>query len=529
MQKLTGSYYTPKALSDFMVRYVMNKIESRSISILEPSVGDGVFITSLTNNLITKKSDTAITILDINKAELLKAKKKVKDSDSFSQSHIINKDFLEFQKEINKRYSLIIGNPPYINIRLLSYENIKLCEEIHARSELSKKRINNIWTAFVAANIKLLTTDGVLAFVLPADLLQVKYAEEIRTLLENSFNRIEIFTFKTLAFPEIEQQTVILFAFKKAKSKGTFFYSILDVAKDKFKKISSNGLMISPSKWTHYILNTNEIKLLNYINSKLPRISDFVNVSAGIVTGANSYFILSKKTVDEYDFTNIVLPIIPKSKMIDGSIDLSKKDFEKIVKSEKPTFLLALDNTIKRNGKLSTYIKKGVKLKINQRYKCSLRNKWYCVPNISTQPEAIFFKRIHLYPKVVRNTSNVYVTDAAYKIFTKKECNIESFIFSFYNIVTLIFSELMGRKYGGGVLELTPNEFKNLPLPYMQIGKREYNKFKKEFKSMNSISDIFCLDQELFLSPDISIDTNQQSVLLDIYSKLVSNRIKVVK
>ena len=35
--------------------------------------------------------------------------------------------------------------------------------------------------------------------------------------------------------------------------------------------------------------------------------------------------------------------------------------------------------------------------------------------------------------------------------------------YSFYNSLTLLYAEIAGRFYGGGVLELSPKEFRSLP------------------------------------------------------------------
>ena len=72
-QKHTGSYYTPKILSDFLVQHIFKKyIELDNISILEPSSGDGMFVSSLSN--LVNDRNLNIDIVDINNKELCKAK-----------------------------------------------------------------------------------------------------------------------------------------------------------------------------------------------------------------------------------------------------------------------------------------------------------------------------------------------------------------------------------------------------------------------------------------------------------------------
>ena len=47
-KKSTGSYYTPSYLANFISKRVLSHFENRNrLSILEPSVGDGAFISEL--------------------------------------------------------------------------------------------------------------------------------------------------------------------------------------------------------------------------------------------------------------------------------------------------------------------------------------------------------------------------------------------------------------------------------------------------------------------------------------------------
>ncbi len=523
MKKETGSYYTPQRLADFVVRYLRGKVCGENLSILEPSVGDGVFIDALKGNDICGFQNAELTIVDINTEELAKAEHKAISAQFFKRVNSINKDFLSINHDAKHRYSLIVGNPPYIQKRSLNSEIISQCEERHKAAGLSTKKINNIWTAFVVSCTQQLRNDGIMALVLPADLLQVKYAEEIRLFLERQFLRLEIFSLDTDAFPGIEQQIIVLFAFKKHSTPGTFFFKISDYDSCHVTQTSSNGLMISQSKWTHYNLRPSEIRLLNSINEKLPRISDFVDVRAGIVTGANKFFILSKDEIKMHGAKTYSLPILPQSRFVKRGVDFTLEDFNKLSESSKPSFLLDLSKKTRKNRKLDAYLSKGTIEKIHERYKCSARNEWFHVPNIGSPAEAFFFKRTHITPKVIRNVSNVFVTDTAYKIDSKNNTDIKSFVRSFYTIITFIYAELMGRKYGGGVLELTPNEFKNLPLLYWNTDENEYDDFSTNVSFDKKDHEWL---QPSVLKSKLNLNDNQLLELANIYSRLVTTRIQ---
>jgi len=152
-RKQTGSYYTPKILTDFLVDHIFGKyMVNTNMRILEPSCGDCQFLTSLLNKRITQQIN--IDILDIDKVELQKAKSILANEENINV-HSYHQDYLDFYLKKNNKYSLIIGNPPYIKKRNMQKKYIDRCELIHGKAKnysdkiTSTGSIKNIWPAFV--------------------------------------------------------------------------------------------------------------------------------------------------------------------------------------------------------------------------------------------------------------------------------------------------------------------------------------------------------------------------------------------
>ena len=113
------------------------------------------------------------------------------------------------------------------------------------------------------------------------------------------------------------------------------------------------------------------------------------------------------------------------------------------------------------------------------RYKCQRRKPWYRIPIVEAG-DGLFFKRAHIVPRLCVNEARVLATDTAYQIRMKDEFSIRGLCFSFYNSVTLLFAEIEGRFYGGGVLELTPEEFRGLPLTMLRPSVVEFGDFVEQ-------------------------------------------------
>lgn len=520
-KKNTGSYYTPAYLASFISKRVLSYFEGRKlISILEPSVGDGAFISELTKE---RNVSINLTALDINKNELKTASNKW----NRRCASFVETDFLEFST--TKNYSAVVGNPPYVKKNLLTSKQIKLSKKIHSEEGLTDASVKNIWTTFLVKSNTLLAKNGILALILPSELLQVKFAEEIREYLKAQFERIEIFTFNDLMFECKGQDTIVLFAYKKSKSKGEYFTNITSkesLEKEEFILRNNQLLVSSKVKWTHHFLTSEELTFIDSLKKELKTVNDYTDSKPGIVTAANKYFIIDKETENKYGLTKYTKPIIQKGLYVNGSVVFNEDDIKKLEENNRPTRLLQLNDNDKISKKLREYLKLGELEEIPNRYKCKIRKNWYVIPNISERPAAFFFKRSHLYPKLLKNNSDAFVTDSAYKIKMRNGYDLNSFIYSFYNTLTLLLSELDGRYYGGGVLELIPSEFKKLPIPYISISDIEFEVFTKKFKNKNSIEELLQINDFKILNNTLGLNNDDIIKLTSIRNKLKAKRMR---
>ncbi len=106
----------------------------------------------------------------------------------------------------------------------------------------------------------------------------------------------------------------------------------------------------------------------------------------------------------------------------------------------------------------------GEARKFHTGYKCRIRKLWYVLPSVYV-PDAFLLRQIHHYPKLVVNRAGATCTDTVHRIRFHKRINKLRVASAFLNSLTFAFSEVIGRSYGGGILELEPNEADRLPLP----------------------------------------------------------------
>jgi adenine-specific DNA-methyltransferase len=487
-----------------------------------------------TEKVLQGHKNVQIDYLDINKEELHKADlicSQYKSCDNIELCPL-NGDFLDFQKENRARYSLIIGNPPYIKKNHLTEDQIKKCKDIYNQAGLKLNNVKNIWPAFLLASVMSLTENGILCFVLPSEFLQVNYTKELRNYILSKFQCIEIFAFTQLIFDGIEQDVIAFIGAKKGNNRGISFYQVENLdnlseieSSRKFNNIHRKTL----DKWTNYILTDEELVFIENLRENLKPIKDYCEkVEVGIVTAANRYFIVNDETVNDYKLNHFAKPLVSKGSFTRGRMRLTKQMIEKIRKSGKPVnFIHFNDEPLSiSDAHALKYIRKGEEQDFHKRFKCNLRNHWYHVPSVWVS-EGMFIKRTHLYPRVLINEAGVYVTDSFYRINMKNNFKISDLVFSFYNTLTFVLAELEGRYYGGGVLELTPNEFKNLSIPYYKnVSTNHLNRLESMIENKTDIEAILNFTDGIILKYAIGLSESEIEKLRSIYKKLVSRRLK---
>ena len=189
-EKLRGAYYTPPAIASFILHWGING--GHDADILEPSCGDGVFLECMRNENMLFNTVTAVEYeaVEADKARSL----------GLHDSEVINQDFHRFCLDTDKQFDLVVGNPPFIRYQYYDAAQQKLADEIFRNAKLKRTKLTNAWVTFVVGCTQLLRDNGKMGFVVPSELLMVKYAQQLRKYLAKTFNKINIISFENLVF-----------------------------------------------------------------------------------------------------------------------------------------------------------------------------------------------------------------------------------------------------------------------------------------------------------------------------------------
>jgi len=479
-QKLRGGYYTPLKLAYYLSRWAIRDGTER---ILEPSAGDGNFIVAAFEHCSTACDGLNLNMvaIEIEKDELQKAVNRVIEFNGDAANiEWINDDFFkQYGKlKVKEKFDVILGNPPFIRFQYFDDKTRDLAFGHLRDANYTPTKLSNAWAAFIQLSIELLKNGGRLAMVVPAELLQVKYASELRSRLSKQFKHIVIIGFKKLVFPDIQQEVLLLLAEGKMTGNGiaSNIYTIeFEDGEDLLNtgdlnsaiahvpsKHSRNGM-----KWTSLFLGDKSFNALDEAEQAegLIRLGDLAEVDIGIVTGRNSFFVLSKGLMESIGASDFSVPIIGKTSTL-TSIIYNENDYQDYSASY-PSYLLNLTgfDYSEIPESIRNYISSGEQENVHTGYKCRIRPKWYNVPSVYS-PDGFLFRQIHKFPLLVVNEAKTTSTDTIHRVRFKPFINPRLLAATCFNSLTLAWSEVCGRSYGGGVLELEPREAEELPIPY---------------------------------------------------------------
>lgn len=209
------------------------------------------------------------------------------------------------------------------------------------------------------------------------------------------------------------------------------------------KKIWNRNLLIS---------RVDNIFIIN--DKKFVKFSDISKVDTGITTGNNKFFSVTNETVERYDLSQITLPLIGRSAHAHG-IFFTEEDWSVNVNKGLPAQLAYFPNAPLEGFPEGhqDYNEQGVESGQSEGYKLGLRKNWYHIPSVYP-PDAFFLRINDTFPKFVLNDLEAVSTDTMHRIRFFEGIDRRKALLSYYNSITFAFTEMEGRSYGGGVLEV---------------------------------------------------------------------------
>lgn len=538
--KLRGGYYTSSAVADWLCAWAIRSPKDR---VLEPSCGDGAFLEAAAKRFAELGARSPaiarqLTGIEIIAAEANRARARLLGVLAQHAADVVNtSDFFNWWQTTGKpAFDVVIGNPPFIRYQTFPEPHRSLAMGLMVEQGLKPNRLTNIWVPFVVAAVASLRPGGRLALVLPAELLQVTYASQLRSFLTDRFEHIDIVACNELFFEKAEQEVVLLLAdgmlatasdtnpcrvtMTEARTVGeiTSRTPAIVLADAQPKTIRHDN-----EKWLKYFLSEREITFMRALRDSgvTTNLSTHAGVDVGVVTGKNEFFVLTSAQIDELGLDGFTSPLVSRSAHLKGA-RVGKADWNAMSAAGDRVHLLHLKpGDTKPTAALARYIRFGEGNEVHKGYKCSIRKPWYAVPSVWT-PDGFLFRQIYDFPRVVLNQAGATSTDTIHRLSCKSD-NPERVIANTYTWLTAASAEIEGRSYGGGVLELEPTEAERLLMPATLNGALPLTECDRLMRT-GRLDEVLEENARVILRGHMGLSEKDCLILRDIWVKMRNRR-----
>ena len=314
-RKEKGQYMTPKRIVVMIlddIGYAGDEVLTKKI--MEPSFGDGAFLSEIVKRIIKEGRKQSLpereisdiiqsNVFGIEKDEKI-YKKAIGRLNGILEEHkipkiewknLINGDTLTEWEKHKEKYDYVVGNPPFVRIHNIpeGYRDI-------VKSFQFSDGMADLYVIFYEIGINMLGENGKLGFISPNTFIRNASQQRFRDFLIKNEYISAIYDFgASKIFPDADTYTCICLIGKEKEKKNIKYkeYNMyLPVSENviDFEYLKNN---MTGHPWNFG--SDDDMEFLKEINSRPKKISDIVTVQNGIVTNRDYIYIIQAYTDKE--------------------------------------------------------------------------------------------------------------------------------------------------------------------------------------------------------------------------------------
>ncbi|MDD3014268.1 MAG: N-6 DNA methylase [Candidatus Gastranaerophilales bacterium] len=376
-RKKQGSFFTPPELIDRLINSSLaqkiDKISSLGelleIRILDPACGGGNILLKTFNYLYNKAvsdfnqsinpDDLKRLILknciygididyfacEITKLTLFLAGGKLEHLENISCRNFLIEKPAEYKLP---EFSLIIGNPPYLNIQNIT-ETGKKYYLLNYRSAFRRFDLYILFVEKALGNS--LKKDGTLAFIVPDKILTQSYGKKIRQLILENHTIKQIISYETQTFFKNACVTPVIIVINKSKIDKNQVKTVkIKSKKENITFIDQDSFSNSFNFSFRISWNVQTQEIIELIQTKSFPLQELCYISWGAQPGDAKKFIFNNINLVKNEFRNHLKPLIRGGNvdrykisyskdyllyLTDGILKLHRPAFKELFESEK--------------------------------------------------------------------------------------------------------------------------------------------------------------------------------------------------
>jgi adenine-specific DNA-methyltransferase len=471
-RKARGAFFTPPEIARFIAEWAIRTPEDH---ILEPSAGEAEFLLAAGDRLASMGAGLFVG-RHLHGVELHERSARAATARLVAAGYdaaVATSDF--FDVTPGMAYDAVIGNPPYVRYQDFAGEARSKALEAALLQGVRLSGLASSWASFVVHASSYLTPKGRLGLVLPAELLTVKYASEVRRFLLNRFASVRLVMFEELVFPGVQEEVVLLLAEGTGPAPHFEIYHAQDLAGlpalDRARWMPFVPEL--EDKWLRALVSSDALAVLQTQTNSgaFGRLVDWGATYLGSVTGNNRYFTLTRQEAYELQLTeNELVRISPPGSRHLRGLTFTTRAWEQLAAEGRRCYLFAPEAE-RISATANQYVLAGEKTGVHKAYKCRVRRPWWKVPLV--RPGDLFLTYMDRErPRLVTNRAGVQQLNSLYGVrlhASVRQLGMDLLPLAALNSLTQLGAELVGRAYGGGMLKLEPREADKLPVPSPEL------------------------------------------------------------
>jgi len=479
LRKARGAFFTPVELARYISRWALRTATDR---VLEPSCGEAAFLLAAAGRLDELGATAVVGQLvgaELHAASAARAQRVVAQA-GWPVSITVG-DFFTLPRA--REFDAVVGNPPFVRFQGFNGSSRAAGRQAALAGGVGLTGLASSWAAFTVHSAEFVRPGGRLGLVLPAELLTVNYAGQVRRYLMERFGRVRLVVFTERVFPGVLEEVVLLLAEDALSPGGTDHCELLQVgsATDLARQLDEPHTRHTwrptdtSAKWTPALLTAPALQVYGPLVTgphSTPLLS-WGDTTLGAVTGRNAYFALSPARACQLRLRpQETLPLSPPGSRHLRGLSVSAVRWRELgaVGSATLLFRPGPDRAALSAGARS-YLRSGERDGIDQAYKCRVRSPWWQVP-VSDPADLLLTYMNADTPRLTSNTVGVRHLNSVHGVYLRPELRQlgrELLPLASLNSLTLLGAELVGRAYGGGMLKLEPREADQLPVPTPEL------------------------------------------------------------
>ncbi|RLI84730.1 MAG: hypothetical protein DRO98_08305 [Archaeoglobales archaeon] len=490
--KILGKFHTPNWIAELICNWA---IESPNDLVLDPGAGTGIFCIQALKRLQKLGSNSPqhqVFAIELDSEDYHKLTLNLLELfPDFPVKNLIQADFLDLDPNSLPKMDAIVGNPPYVE-RQRFYDSRKLANLLSKLAKLSKEfkphSAMDIYGYFLIHALDFLKPHGKLGFVISDTWLNMDFGKFIKIQLLK-FRIDAIIGFDSRVFPEALVRTVVILI---QKSEPKFNHKLIfarlksNISPDQLQELLNSDESSTPDFCSKYFrINQSELepakpwgvylkasplyfKLVSH--PKMIPLHKIAQVNIGLQTLRKDFFIVdSNKLEQEYTQPIALSPrdtplVINSPDQLRYRVICCDLPKHKLVGTRLYQYILEAESKLV-SPRDKHQLVKGVQ-NIPRMVK-SRRKPWYnLIPEIQKNRKAPILLPRRFYQRffVVWNRLRVIANENFICITPKNPDYLIPLLCVLNSEVIEYLIRVNSQLYGGGVVDLRPNDVKNLPV-----------------------------------------------------------------